>query len=87
MAGRPTQLIATLDALEIGLGLVVLVEQTLAGLNRLVDGLDKVLALFVLAKELLAHEEHSNAETVALNVLVVTVAGANLLAILYGVAA
>jgi hypothetical protein len=85
--GRRTGLIATLPALEIGLGLVVLVKQTLAGFHRLVDGLDKVLTLFVLAKELLAHEEHSNAETVALDIFVMPVAGADFLAILNGVAA
>ena len=80
-------LITTLFALEIGLGLIILVKQTLARLHRLVNGLNNVLALFILAKELLADEEHSNAEAVALDVLVVPVTGANLLAILYGIAA
>lgn len=84
--GRLPWLLAALGALEIGLGLVVLVKQTLAGLYRLVDGLDKVLALFILAKELLAHEEHSNAKPVALDVFVVPVTRANLLTILNGVA-
>lgn len=74
-------------AFEVGLGLVVLVEQTLAGLNRLVNSLGEILALLILAKKLFAHEEHSNAEAVALYVFVVAVAGADFLAILNGVAA
>ena len=76
-----------MGALEISLGLVVLVEKAFAGLYRLVDGLDKVLTLLILAKKLFAHEEHSNAETVALDILVMAVAGANLLTILDGIAA
>ena len=76
-----------LAALEVGLGLVVLVKEALAGGHGLVNGLGKVLALLVLAEELLADEKHSNAEAVALDVLVMAVAGANLLAVLNGIAA
>ena len=76
-----------LVAFEVGLGLVALVEQTFAGLYRLVYGLGEILALFILAKELLADKEHSNAEAVAFYVFVVAVARADFFAILNGVAA
>ena len=87
MPERPAVLITALGALEVGLRLVVLVEQAFAWLDRLIDGLDEILTLLVLAKELLANEEHSNAETVALDVLMMAIAGADLLAILNGIAA
>ena len=50
---------------------------------RLVD----LFSLRVLAKKLFAHEEQSYTEAVALDVLVMPLAGANLLAILNGIAA
>ena len=62
-------------------------EQLLTDRHCFINRLHNVLALFVLAKKLFAHEEHSNAEAVALDVLVVTLAGADLLAILDGIAA
>ena len=67
------------------LGLVA-VEQPLTGLYRFIQAGGEVLACFELAKKLFAYEEHSNAEAVPFNILVVTVAGANLLAVLNGIA-
>jgi hypothetical protein len=43
--------------------------------------------LFVPAKKLFAHEEHSYTEAIAGNILVMPLAGADLLAILHGIAA
>ena len=40
----------------------------------------------MLAKKLFAYKEHSNTEAISINVLVVTIAGTDLLAILYGIA-
>ena len=84
MSGK---LAAFLGSFEVGLGLVILVKQAFSRLNRLIYSLDKVLALFILAKKLFAYEEHSNTEPVPFDVLVVPVTGAYLLAVLYGIAA
>ena len=63
-------------------------EQLLTGRHGLAYRLvDLGFILFVLAKKLFAHEEHSYTEAVALNVLVMPLAGAYLLAILHGIAA
>ena len=64
-----------------------MLEQALPRLDRLIYRLDKLLALLVLAKKLFADEEHSNAEAVSLYVLVMPIAGADLLAILDRIAA
>ena len=85
--GRSTNLVASLGAFVVSLGFVLLVKQAFPGLNRFVNGLDKVLALFILTKKLFAYEEHSNAKAVPLDVFVVPVAGAYLLAVLDGIAA
>ena len=62
-------------------------EELLANGHRLSDGLLCFPALLVFAKKLFAHEKHSYAEAVALDVLVMPVARADLLAILHGIAA
>ena len=53
----------------------------------IVDGLLEVLSCFILAKKLLAHKKHSNAEAVTLYVLVMPLARADFLAVLDRIAA
>ena len=55
--------------------------------NGLINCLNGLPILLVLAKKLFAHKEHSYAEAVSLYVLVMPLAGADFLAILNGVAA
>ena len=74
--------------LEVEISLAAgVVEQLLAQGDSLVDGLVEGLARFVLAKKLFAYEKHSYAEAVALDILVVPLAGADLLAVLNWIAA
>ena len=64
-----------------------ILEQLLARRDSFAYGLIDLSVLRVFAKKLFAHEKHSYAEAVALDVLVVPFAWANLLAILDGIAA
>ena len=74
--------------LEVEISLAAgVVEQLLAHGDSLVDGLVERLARFVLAKKLFANEKHSYAEAVALDILVVPLAWADLLAVLNWIAA
>ena len=62
-------------------------EQLLTGRHRVADRLLELpFILLVLAKKLFAHEEQSYTEAVPLDVLVVPLAWAYLLAILHGIA-
>jgi len=62
-------------------------EQLFADRHCLIDGLNDIFTSLVLAKKLFAHEKHSNTEAISLDVLVMPLARANLLAILNEVAA
>jgi hypothetical protein len=63
-------------------------EEALSQRGHLSQGAGGYLPrLLVPAKKLFAHEEHSYTEAIASNVLVVPLAGADLLAILHGIAA
>ena len=62
-------------------------EELAAYGHRLVDGLDRLSLFLVLAKKLFANEEQSYTEPVPLDVLVMPLAWAYLLAILHGIAA
>ena len=61
-------------------------EQPLPFRDRILDGLVEFVADLVLAKKLFAYEEHSYTEAVSLDILVVPITGADLLAILDGIA-
>ena len=61
-------------------------EQPLPFRDRILDGLVEFVADLVLAKKLFAYEEHSYTEAVSLDILVMPLAGAYLLAILHGIA-
>ena len=63
-----------------------LFKKLLADRNGLGDRLVDLPSLLVLAKKLFAYEEHSYTEPIALNVLVMALAGAYLLAILNWIA-
>ena len=54
--------------------------------NRFPHSLFEIFSGLILAKKLFAHKEHSDAKPVALNVLVMALAGTNFLAILNGIA-
>ncbi len=62
-------------------------EETFAGFGHLSQSASGFLVLFVLAKKLFADKEHSYTKAIAGDVLVMAVAGADLLAILNGIAA
>ena len=70
----------------IRLGFVLAPEEGLPLWHGLIDGLIDFAAGLVGAKKLFAYEEHSYAEAIAGDVLMVPVAGADLLAILHGIA-
>jgi len=70
------------------LGLRLRGKEALAQRGHLAQGAGRDLSrLFVAAKKLFAHKEHSDAVAVAGDVLVMPLAGADLLAILHGIAA
>ena len=62
-------------------------EEVLAFRHRLINGLGYLFPGLVLAKKLFAHEKHSYTEAIPGDVLMVPVAGADLLAILNWIAA
>jgi|TARA_B100000315_G_scaffold169005_1_gene157543 hypothetical protein len=64
-----------------------ILKQLVAWRHGLIDGLFDLLAGFIFAKELLANEKHSYTEPVAVDVLLMPLAGADLLAILDRIAA
>ena len=64
-----------------------ILEQLLARRDSFAYGLVDLSVLRVFAKKLFAHEKHSYTEAIALNVLVMSLARADLLAILNGIAA
>ena len=77
----------SLASLLVCLRFIWLIKQSLAGLDCIANGLLDLVTLFLLAKKLFANEEHSNTEPVSLYILMVPVAGANLFAVLDGIAA
>ena len=64
-----------------------LLKQVMPLGHRLVDSLGYLFPGLVLAKKLFAHEKHSYTEAIPGDILVVPVTGADLLAILNGIAA
>ena len=87
---RPLWLLLTGPPLALGqaLGLRLFREEALAQGRDLAQGAGSDLPrLFVTAKKLFAHKKHSYAVAVAGDVLVMPLAGADLLAILHGIAA
>jgi hypothetical protein len=81
-------LFALLSPLDVELAFAArILKQLLPHGYRLVYRLAELLSSLILAKKLFAHEKHSYAEAVALDVLVVPFARADLLAILDGIAA
>jgi hypothetical protein len=81
-------LVALFSAFDVELPFAAsLFEKLLAQRHGFVNGLAELLASLVLAKKLFAHEKHSYTKAVALYVLVMSLARANLLAVLNGIAA
>ncbi|MCL0101520.1 hypothetical protein M1O29_00330 [Dehalococcoidia bacterium] len=78
----PTGLVA-------GLGFVcsLIGKQVLVEIDDLTQSALRHGSLFVAAKKLFAYEKHSYAESITFYVFVVPIAGANLLAVLHGIAA